>query len=605
MNYVSIFDNVNQKRLCFLENAFDVGYTLNLNKLHEAKFSLPLDDPKNRFCQVYRWVEIWDGDTRVGLFRILPTKTTKTPDTRKVEYTCEHVLATLMDDVMFGWHEIGNVGVYTNEVLSYVLGQQRTRKWYLLRCDFRHQFLYGWENENLLSALFSVANCFGEGYTWTYDTSDLGHWNISLEAVDPKPVADVRYKKNIKGITKTSDPSEMATRLIPLGYGEGVNQLDISKVNNGSRVLTADTVDTYGEITRVWVDRRYQDANSLKAAASAMLEEMKRPYISYEVDAASFGALANAKVGQYVRVVDDEDGTDFLARVIQIQKNDVYGDPAAAKITLANRSKDIATSLADMADRSRVNETYAQGAVTVYTMSFADNASPQRPATMRFPIPENVVHINSIVLDGQAEPFRGYTSAVSSTTINLTTTSSGGGGTSGASSSSSSTSSAVSLLPQNMLPGPEYADAVHNHGIADGVRLATVNNNNEITGSVGWTPSGAHIHGAHTHTVNFAHTHQISAHTHGITMPSHSHSMDFGIYEGTTASTLKIGVDGTTLGTFSDLNNKDITQLLTAVDGEIVRGWHTLTITPDKLTRVNVSLSIQLFANSRGGGGQY
>lgn len=603
MEYVSIFDNITKKRLCFLENAFEVGYTLNLNKLHEAKFSLPYDDPKNRFCQVYRWVEIWDGDDRVGLFRILPTVTTKNADTRRIDYTCEHCAATLMDDFMFGWHEIGNVGVYTEEVLSYVLDQQRTKRWNLLECDFRHQYLYGWEQENLLSALFSVPNCFSEQYTWKYDTTDLNHWNISLKAVDPKPVADIRFKKNIKGITKTSDPSEMVTRLVPLGYGEGVNQLDISKVNGGSRVLTADTIDVYGEISRPWIDRRYQDPESLKAAGLAMLEEMKKPYVSYEVDVATYGALAKVKDGDIVRVVDDEDGTDFYTRVIQVQKQDVYGDPLAAKVTLANRAKDIATSLADIADRSRINETYAQGAVTVYTMSFVDNCGTQHPATIRFPIPENVVHINSIILDGQAEPFRGYTQSVGSTEINLTTTSSGGGGTSGPSSSSSTTSSSTTLLPQNMSPASDGVEnAVHNHGIPDETRLAVVDYNNNIIGNVGWTPSGAHTHGSHSHTVDFAHTHQISAHTHGITMPSHTHSMVMGIYEGTTANSLTIAVDGKNLGTFSDLSNLDITQLLTAVNGEIVRGWHTLTITPNQLTRINVSLAVQLFANSRGGG---
>ena len=592
MKYVSIFDNVTQKRLCFLENAFDVGYTLNLNKLHEAKFSLPLDDPKNRFCQVYRWVEIWDNETRIGLFRILPTTITKTPDTRKVDYTCEHVLATLMDDVMIGWHEIGNVGVYTSTVLAYVLSQQRTQRWYLQDCDFRHQYLYGWEQENLLSALFSVANCFEEGYTWTYDTTDLTHWNISLKAVNPKPVADIRYKKNVKGITKTSDPSEMATRLIPLGYGEGVNQLDISKVNNGSRVLTADTVDTYGEITRVWVDRRYQDANSLYAAAVAMLNEMKKPYVSYTVDVACFGALANAKVGEYVRVVDDEDGTDFYTRVIQIQKNDVYGDPAAAKITLANRSKDIATSLADMADRSRVNETYAQGAVTVYTMTFADNADASHPAEIRFPVPENVVHINSIVIDGVIENARGYSNAVSTTQASSTTSGSGGG--------SAQTSSSVTLTPANAQADDTggVGAANHNHGITSGVWLAIADSNYNVTGRVSWTPSGAHTHEAHSHTVN------IPAHTHSVQIPALSINNTYGIYESGRADYVTVKVDGTQIGgQYSNINDLNITTALNgAGDGEITRGWHTLTITPNKLTRINVSLAVQLFANSRGGG---
>lgn len=598
MNYVSIFDNVTGKRLCFLENAYDVGYELNLNKLHTAKFSLPLDDPKNRFCQPYRWVEIWDGDDRVGLFRILPTVTTKSVDTRRADYTCEHVLATLMDDVLLGWHEIGNIGVYTDEVIDYVLNQQRTHRWNAGSCAFHHQYLYGWESENLLSALFSITNCFSEPYTWKYDTTDRDHWNLNLTAVNPKPVADIRYKKNIRGITKTVDPTNMATRLIPLGYGEGVNQLNIKRVNHGSEVLTADTVDTYGEITRIWIDRRYQDENSLLAAAQAMLEELKKPYVSYTVDVAVFGALAKAKDGDYVRVVDDEDGTDFLARVVQFSKPDVYKDGLSGKVTLANRAKDIATSLADLADRSRINETYAQGAVTVYAMAFADNADASHPAEIRILIPDSVVHINSIRLDGVIENARGYSNAVSTTQASSTTSGSGGGST--------QASSEVTLTPSNTDLDDDggIGASNHNHGIDRGVWLAIVDANNNITGRVSWTPSGAHIHEAHTHTV------PIPSHSHQVPIPALSINNQYGIYESGRADYVTLKVDGHAItdadhanGRFSSISDLDITTAFTgAGDGTITRGWHTLTITPNKLTRINVSLAVQLFANSRGGG---
>lgn len=597
MRYVSIFDNVTKKRLCFLENAFNVGYKLNLNRLHEAKFSLPLSDPKNAFCQVYHYVEIWDesvqrNNGRVGLFRILPTAQTKTADTRQVDYTCEHVLATLMDDVLLGWHEIGNVGTYTNEVLGYVLSQQRTSRWNLLECDFSHQFLYGWENENLLSALFSVPNCFAEAYTWKYETSDMEHWNVSLKAVDPSPVAEIRYKKNLKGITKTTDPTDMATRLIPLGYGEGINQLNVANLNGGSMVLEADTVATYGEITRVWTDRRYQDESSLYAAGLAMLEELKQPYVSYTVDTAMFGLLAEVEPGDFVRMIDDEDGIDFLARVIQIEKNDCIKDPVAGKVTLANRAKDIATSLADMADRSRVNETYAQGAVTVYTMTFADNADASHPAEIRFPIPDSVVHINSIMLDGVIENARGYSNAVSTTESTSTTSGSGGGST--------KTSSSVTLTPSNTQLDDDggVGAANHNHGIERGTYLATVNSNNEINGRVSWTPSGAHQHNAHDHTVS------IPSHTHSVSIPALSIKNSYGIYESGRADNVTIKVDGTQIGgKYESISNLNITTAFNgAGSGEITRGWHTLTITPNKLTRINVSLVVQLFANSRGGG---
>ena len=38
-------------------------------------------------------------------------------------------------------------------------------------------------------------------------------------------------EKNLIGIERDEDPTQVITRLYPLGYGEGVNQLTIKDVN--------------------------------------------------------------------------------------------------------------------------------------------------------------------------------------------------------------------------------------------------------------------------------------------------------------------------------------------------------------------------------------
>ena len=87
-------------------------------------------------------------------------------------------------------------------------------------------------------------------------------------------------------------------------------------------------------------------------------------------------------------------------------------------------------------------------------------------------------------------------------------------------------------------------------------------------------------------------------------IPDHTHNITYGIYSGSTADSLVVSVDNTSVGTFqksiSDLNLVDY--LAKDDSGNIRRGWHTIEITPDKLSRVECDLVIQLFANSRGGG---
>jgi phage minor structural protein len=92
-----------RERLAFLQNAFAIGYKKTLNSLWTASFSLPADDPKNRHCQSFNLVELYDEEERVELFRIVGEDLTRSTNAVKV-YSCEHILATLLDDLLFSYH---------------------------------------------------------------------------------------------------------------------------------------------------------------------------------------------------------------------------------------------------------------------------------------------------------------------------------------------------------------------------------------------------------------------------------------------------------------------------------------------------------------------
>lgn len=680
MNYISVYDHNTRKRLAFLGNAYRVGYKKNLNTLWTARFTLPRNDPKNQYCQHFNYVDIYDQDEYIGMFRIIPTQLTKNANTREITYQCEHVLATLLDDVIVGWHEIGNLGVYTNQVIQYVLNQQTTKNWVLAGCDFRHQYNYGWEHENLLTALFSIPNPFAEQYRWEFNTQKWP-WTISLRRVGAAQTVrrtvgnlsatrtlvgakgEIRYAKNMLGIEKTSDATNICTRLYAFGYGEGVNQLGISKINpTGKPYLDADTQSNYGIISKIWIDRRYQLEETLYAAAQAMLEQLKRPAVSYSVDTAHINTLRACDVGDIVRVIDDEDEISVYLPIQSIEKDDITGAPSEATIILGGQDDDVATSIADMNDRQRVQEAYSQGAVTLYSQSFRDNASADAPAEMRFYIPANAVHINQILLDGKITAFRGYTKATQGggatdeTTQDggaTTQTSAGGGGGSVTSGSGGGGSTSVSTSAETKttsydgemtrtsssysasqvktgettLGGATYSTGTKNAHTHTYVSMpydsgygrhyhwiyATYAHSHTV-----YIPSHrhsvtipAHSHsvsiGSHTHSVSIgSHTHTVSipAHKHRFSIPNHTHAIEYGIYKGTTANTVRLIVDGTTLSqVFTSIDDVNLIPYLNSDnEGKITRGWHTVQIVPDRLTRVELDLVIQLFANSRGGG---
>lgn len=630
MKVPQIFDR-NMKRLAFLDNAVSVSYSLEINSLWTATFTLPADDDKNIYCAPLNFVEIFDGDERIDLFRIIGEDLERSDGATRF-YNCEHVLATLLSDVLFQYHQYGGGGIKTADVLNYVLARQTTRNWVLGACDFRRYFEYNWENSTLLAALFAVPECFDTEYMWQWDTT-VYPWTISLVAPPDALKSEIRYAKNMTSIVKTVDASGIANRIYALGYGEGVNQLTIASVNNGvPYVEDAISIQQYGLCSSILVDSRYEVAENLKGYAEQLLAELKEPYVSYEIGAIDLhrltgDAFSKFRPGEIVRVVDEADSVNLRTRIVSVEKGDAQGDPGNISVTIANKTKDIAGSISDLQNRALIGETYAQGATNQQIYNFTDNADATHPATLKLYISDSVVRINKMLLNIQFEAFRAYEKAIGGGGGQTTsggggqTTSSGGGSTtsSGGGSTTSAgggqTSGGTALRSSNVLPSQTSGQAVHNHGLPSGAHLAICNTNLEVVDWANWVPSGAHTHPEHTHDIS-AHTHSVSAHTHTVkahthtvkdhthTVQDHTHKIEFGIYEGARASSATIRVDGAEIPVQTSYSNIDIVEFLkTDGSGKIQRNaWHTVEILPNTMSRIVAAVFMQTFCNSRGGG---
>lgn len=587
---LAVYDGHTRKRLAYLQNAYNISYKKTTDALWTAEFSLPYTDPKSKYCASFNYVEIWDtdggGDDRyIGLFRIMPREEATLGTEANSVFRLEHVLSTLLDDVMLGYHEVGNLGVYTDRSINYILEHQSERRWVVKDCEYEHQFLYGWQNENLLSALYSIVLPFEEtDYYWDFDTQSFP-WSLSLKRAKG-PVTDIRYRKNLNGLTRIVDPSNLTTRLYCYGYGDGDNILGISEVNNGIPYLESPNISKYGVITQIWTDERFTVADSLKSVGQAMLKRLEEPAVTYQLDIQTIYTAANLDVGDIVRVVSV--GLDELMVVRSITKDDVTGAPQSGKIELGQGTIDISNSIADLADRQRIAESYSQGAESIFTDSFVDNADGNNPAEVTFTIPDNVVHVNEIRFSCKLTNFRAYSKAVKgggsadrttddggSSTItsrdggaNQLTASDGGGGlrTSQGGGNDVATASDGGARTPTTSGGGSYSETVgvsnvwpnsytntHNHAIPAGTIFLTdvwaqTDKDGNVTG-IGydtipypWSPSGDHSHNiyipSHSHSVSIpnhshsvplpSHTHQLSLpdHTHGVNIPTHSHNID-------------------------------------------------------------------------------
>lgn len=605
----------NRKKIAYLENAFDIKEDLKINSINYVNFSLPVEDDKNRLIEPFSLVE-----TENGLYRVLPQKL----DSDEVDiyrYEAEHVIATLIDTSIFGSVIYGNLGIYTEDVIRFILGKQNVKHWRLGECDFNRQFEYAWENETLATALFSVPKPISKDYMWVYDTTNYP-WTIHLKKLEKeeKPSLYIRPKKNQIRLARTSDAKQICTRLYPKGYGEGINQLTIKDVNDGVPYLQSPQpyIDKYGIIERIWIDRRYENAQSLKDAGQVLLDELQELITEYDVDFQAIDHHDRVELGKTVRIYSaDNDIRDDIIVGIKINHDDIE----ESKITISNNGKSIPMSLADLADRQRIESAYSQGATQLYGHSLQVNADSRSGAILDFYIPSEMRIVNKVLAKIKVDRFRAFSKATEGGGKTSKTTASGGSSTptsdwGGASYPSTNTEPTKSRTSGPYYMGGESIQAendnyhwgTHDHGIPQGVRWET------SWGTVGWVPSGAHSHGSHDHDFTIPghdhyvkmgqHRHEvvIKPHEHPFTLPDHEHKIIPGIYRFGNPNGFELKVNRKSKG-YYDIRNLeiDITELLLNKKNKISRGtWHSVEIVPNDLAYISITLTIQGFVQSRG-----
>ncbi|MCM3032834.1 phage tail protein [Niallia sp. MER 6] len=627
--------NSDRKLVAYLENAYEVSYEKKLNEIPLASFSLPLDDPKVAECKPLYYVDIPNH----GLFRIMPSSTLRNETDKKITFNLEHVLATLLDDVLFQYHQTTNRTTRYN--IEYILSQQSTTHWKLGTCAFDKYFAYKWENENgLLGAINSIAEPFDENYEWTYDTSSYP-WTLNLIKPSSTPTCEIRYAKNLVENKRDEDPTDITNRIYALGYGEGVNQLKIDKVNSGKPYVEDTTsIATYGLKAYVYADTSIEDAATLLANAKALLKQSSVPKVSYSVTAADLSALTGVsidefKCGKVVRIVDPDFGT-FEQRIVSESRSDIKGALEDVSLEIANKYEDIAGSIAGLERSRQINEVYSQGATNIDSHNFADNADSDNPAEITIYLPDELVRINKLVMSYKTDKFRAYERSIKGGGAIVDTTSSGGGSTQTSSSGgqSTQTSSSGGGVSTSTESGGGTVQSTSTKSFAQ-LNLTSQVPQNAIGGSAeGYPDYGFHLHEvqipgdyfehshsvtvpahthnfsvpAHTHSVSVpAHTHNVTipAHTHELTLPNHTHDIEFGIFElDESATSVQIVVDGNTVPFTATSGN--LIDLIPYLDidsnGKVNRGWHTIQIKPNKLARITAQVFSQVFLQSRGGG---
>lgn len=411
--------------LGILENAYNIGIKRTVNEVWQSSFSLPKNDPKNVLCVHLNYVEIiGDSGRNYGLYRIMPTQTVKGSNSDYITYKCEHVISTLLDDVIDGYHQYS--GYTTGQVLSYILSLQTTGNWVLNTCDFSSHIDYSFENENgLLAPILSVPIPLNSAYEFTYDTT-VYPWKLNLKASSNATMSEIRWGKDMIDFNKVSDPTDIVNYIIPKGNADGVNQVSIASVNSGLKYLKDDvSIALWGKRSYIWIDKTIENAATLKSNAQALLAQWKDPKISFEVNSADLSVLPEYSQERKILnsvtkiIVDDE---EYYARIVGEDIRDLSKE-YDVKYQINNKITDIATTQADLERKQQVTEAYSQGATSIMTFSNQDSCDPFHPVSIPFYIDNDIVNVNTCDITYRTKPYRAYTAETQNTTIgSLTST---------------------------------------------------------------------------------------------------------------------------------------------------------------------------------------
>lgn len=648
--FINIYDRSISKT-AVLQNAWQIVESQELNQIYRLKFSLPSDDVKNEFCEPFHFVR--HGDSR-QLYRIHKTDRQEAA-TGQITYECEHAVTTLCDTLLFGSYTYGGTGYRTKAAIQWLLSKQKIQNWKLGKCDFDEAYEYLWEEENLLNALYSIPKPFTSPYKWVFDCRSYP-WTLSLKRIDETadPEFYIRAKRNLLSSGVSQDSSDICTRIYPLGYGEGVNQLTIKDVNNGKTYLEAPAavIQKYGIIERVLVDRSFENAESLKAYGQKMLDELSSPTAERSFDVVDLYPITSADIDQAeVGKICKMTGDNSIAYITRTER--VLDEQGNLQISLSNKASSVADTIADLADRVRIETVYSQGATQLYQHSKDANATSSKGMILSLYFPDEMRQINKVLLKVQLDKFRAYSQTTESGGGETATSEDGGeesvtseGGSAGGQTSASTNDSTISAevtsdtiwdkeggnvfsttpgsfngytisldkespyylatetpnSPQFSYHGHYlYSPFPHSHKIAiSNITLGILKTDLAHTHKVKLASVGSHRHsfsvGSHTHKVT------IKAHTHKVPIKAHTHEIKAGIFESGSASAFDLYVSGKKKTTINAKSwESDITEWLLNNDGKIPRNsWIKVEIRPNDLAYVISSVFVQGFVQSRG-----
>lgn len=211
--------------------------------------------------------------------------------------------------------------------------------------------------DSVLRGIFELQKTVG-GHIFV-DPEGRLHW---LKTIGEDKGQQIRYRKNLVGITRDIDYTLLCNRVYVYGAGGGPDRVKLTDAGLDYEYIDdADSQSRWGGVyARVFVDKRITHPETLLGWARRLLEVYKDPVISYTIRSIDLSAypgmeFEQLQVGSIVTVIDEELGIDVKLNVVSITHPDLH-NPQEIEIQLASKVRDITDTITGVYDSQQLTD---------------------------------------------------------------------------------------------------------------------------------------------------------------------------------------------------------------------------------------------------------
>ena len=489
------------------------------------------------------------------------------------ETTCLGALDYLNDIHTRRWN-------YENKTPQYILQEwlnyfnskvDLSRKIYLGVIEVTQPITIDTNNETILNAIVTkIHNVLG-GDIRVQERNGLLYLDYLTDLGENKGV-EIRLGANMKSITREYDPTDVVTQLICKGYGEGINQLGIEKVNNGLDYIQDDgAYSIYGAVEGLYTNKDLQNADTLKLAGKTVLNEKKQPRLTIDTKMVDRSVLAQYSLEKYnlgdtLRIINEVLDIDLYARTIETEID--LMQPHIRSNVISTRPISLTNQIIDLKQRNMTLENAPQGNTCIFPLMKAENVDFSHPIEFDLDIPQEAININRVYLNIHGRKFRANSTGVESGGGDVVTSESGG---------------------EHVHIWASFA------GTTD--ELTEKQYLTKISPTFG---GGVRTIGLKADSIGDCWTDNVSTkHSHRTKIKPHTHEASYGIYESTYPKNVKIKVNGQDIGINIGNGNDAFDQYNVDILAYVHVGNNKIQITTEQNGRIDSIIYSQIFIQSK------